>query len=176
MNQKTKSVTFCILLFIINGCSQRGRQAYTAPDGEFSYVPPERWVLRDFPGDKYKVAVGQPSDGFPQISVVDEYAPVTLDDYVAGSIRTLQQMFEEMGSEPLRILSQGEFTTDFNERGIKVITESEMKGTKLRQTFYTFDGKDGKKFVVTCSVLAEGGESYDKLFDTTMKTFKAGRA
>jgi hypothetical protein len=177
MNQKTKSVICCILFFIINGCSQSGRQEYTSPGSEFSYVPPERWVLRDFPGYKYKFAVGQPSEGFaPNIGVVDEYAPVTLDDYVAGSLRVLPQMYEKMGSNPPKVLSQAEFTTDSNERGIRVVTESERGGKKMRQTYYFFDGKNGNKFVVTCSVLAAGGESYDKLFDTSMKTFKAGRA
>ena len=177
MNQKTKSVIFCLLFFLSNGCSQSARQSDIAPGGEFSYVPPERWVLREVPGHKYKVAFGQPNNGFaPNINVVEEHAPVTLDDYVAGNLRVMPQMFENMGINHFSVLSQAEFTTDFNERGIRVVTESEMNGKKTRQTFYFFDGKNGNKFVVTCSVLAEVGESYDKLFDTSMKTFKTSRA
>jgi hypothetical protein len=177
MNQRTRSAIYCILILIISGCSQGGRQAYAPPGGGFSYVPPEHWVLRDFPGYKYKFAAGQRSEGFtPNIGVVDEYAPVSLDEYVAGSLRTVQQMHEKMGTNPPRVLSQSEFTTDSNERAVKVITESEMDGKKLRQTYYFFDGKNGNKFVVTCSALDAGGENYDQLFDTSMKTFKASRA
>lgn len=177
MSQKTKSVIICILFFITNGCAQNSRQPYTAPGDEFSYLPPEHWVMREAPGQKYKLAVGQPSSGFaPNINIVDEYAPVALDDYVAGNLRVMPQMYERMGINDLRVLSQTDFTTDFQQRGMRVITESEMNGKRTRQTFYFFDGKDGKKFVVTCSVLAEGGESYDKLFDASMKTFKTSRA
>jgi hypothetical protein len=177
MNQKTKSVIFCILFFVINGCSQSGRHGYTSPGGEFSYEPPEHWLLRDVPGYKYKFAMGQMSEGFtPNIVVVDEHAPVSMDDYVTGSLRALQQMHEKTGSNPPRILSQAEFTTDSNEKGVKIITESDMNGKKLRQIYYFFEGKNGYKFVVTCSAPGAGGESYDKLFDATMKTFKASPA
>lgn len=179
MNQRTKSVIFCILFFVISGCSRNSQQAYTAPGGEFSYVPPQNWLLREVPGYKYKFALGQPSEGFaPNINVVDEFAPVTLDEYVAGNLRMIPQMHEKMGGggSPPTVLSQAEFTTDSEQRGVKVVTESEMNGKKMRQTFYFFDGGSGKKFVVTCSVLGEAGESYDKLFDTSMKTFKTSRA
>jgi len=178
MNRKTKSVICCILFFMVNGCSQSGRQAYTPPGGEFSYVPPEHWVLRDFPGYKYKLATGQPSEGFaPNIGVVEEYAPVTLDEYVAGNLRMIPQMHEKMGGNPPKVLSQAEFTTDSKERGVRVVTESEMGDKKImRQIFYFIDGNNGNKFVVTCSVLGAARESYDKIFDTSIKTFKAGRA
>lgn len=177
MNQKTKFVVFCFLLFIITGCSQDDRRTYIPPGGEFSYVPPEQWILRDFPGYKYKFAFGQPSEGFaPNINVADEYAPVTLDDYVAGNLRVMPQMYEKTGGNNFRVLSQAEFTTDSKQRGVRVITESEMNGKKMRQSFYFFDGGGGKKFVATCTVLAEGGESYDRLFDASMKTFKTSRA
>jgi hypothetical protein len=178
MKRKTKSVICCVIFFIITGCSQSGRRAYTPPGGEFSYVPPERWVLRDLPGYKYKLATGQPSEGFaPNIGVVDEYAPVTLDDYVAGNLRVMPQMHEKKGGSPPRVLNRAEFTTDSNGRGVRVVTESETGGKKImRQIFYFFDGKGGNKFVVTCSALGAARESYDKLCDTSIKTFKAGRA
>lgn len=176
MNRKTRFVIFCILLFIIGGCSRSDSRAYTPPGGEFSYVPPERWMLRDLPGYKYKFATGQPSDGFaPNIGVVDEYAPVTLDEYVADGLRAMPQIHEKMGTKTPEILSQADFTTDSNQRAIKVITAAEMGGKKLRQTYYFFDGAKGNKFVVTCSVLDAGGESYDSLFEASMKTFNASR-
>lgn len=176
MNRAIRSGLFCILVCIAVGCSQNSR-TYTSQNGEFSYVPPEHWIVREIPGLKYKAAIGQPSGGFaPNINVVEEDAPVPLDSYVADSLRTVQQMHEKAGSTPPVVLGQTDITTDARQRGIKLVTQVEINGKQVRQIYYFFEGGSGKKFVVTCSTLAEGGESYDKVFDASMKTFRAGGA
>ncbi len=177
MSRKRKPVVFCLLLVALAGCSRDDGRAYATPGGEFSYVPPDNWTLREMPGAKYKLAFGRPSGDFaPNINVVDEYAPVSLDDYVAETLRVMPEMSQRLGINDLRVLSQSRFTTDSGQGGFRVVTESEMNGRRARQTYYFFDGGGGRKFVVTCSVLAAGGESYDQLFDASMKTFKTGRA
>jgi hypothetical protein len=177
MSRRTTFAVVCLLLFTAGGCSRNADGSYAAPGGEFSYAPPEGWVLREMPGMKYQIAFGRPSEGFaPNINVGDEYAPVTLDEYVAGSLQVMPQMYEKVGYKHLAMLDQAEFTTGSNQRGIRVVTESEMNGKRIRQTFYFFDGGGGKKFVLTCSVPAAAAEGYDKLFDASMKTFKTGRA
>ncbi len=158
----------------INGPSQGTSRLYVAHDGEFSYSPPDAWVLRDVPGGKYKSAVGQASGDFaPNINIVSESFSGTLDDYVAANLRVLPSRYEQMGIKNFRVLSESEFVTNYEQKGAKVITELEGNGIRYRQTFYTFEAKNGKKFVATCTVLAIGGESYDKIFEKSMKTFKA---
>lgn len=158
---------------IINGPSQGTSPLYVAHDGEFSYSPPDAWVLRDVPGGKYKSAFGQQSEDFaPNINIVSESFSGTLDDYVAGNLRVLPSRYEKMGIKNFRTLSQSEFLTNHKQKGVKVITELEVNGIRYGQTFYTFEAKNGKKFVATCTVLAKGGESYDKIFDRSMKTFQ----
>ena len=83
----------------------------------------------------------------------------------------MEQMAQKE-NRSFKVLSQSEFTTDYKQSAVKVITETIRNGQTLRQTFYFFGGKDDKKFVVTCSVLAEDGESYEKIFDSSIRTFK----
>ncbi len=172
MNQKPLSVALCFLFLIVNGCSQRARQAYTPPGGEFSFVPPEHWVMREVPGFKYQFAFGERVNEFTSnINFVDGDWPSKLDEFVAGNIQTLQQSATEE-SRTFKILSQAEFTTDFKRRGGKVVTESEYEGKPIRQIFYFFEGKGNNKFVITCSVPAEGGTEYEKICDSSIRTFK----
>ena len=173
MNQKIRLVTFCILFLILNGCSRNASQSHTAANsGEFSYVPPEHWVMRDVPGFKYQFAFGQRKNEFtPNINVVDANMLVKLDDFVAGNLQAMEQMAQKQ-SRPLKIISQSEFTTDSKQSAVKVVTETKYNSQQLRQTFYFFAGKDDKKFVVTCSVLAEDGQSFETIFDSSLRTFK----
>lgn len=138
MSHQKRCATLYILFLILNSCSQNARQAYIPPGGEFSFVPPEHWVMREVPGFKYQFAFEQGNNGFaPNINVVESYAPFKLDDFVAGNLQALQQMSAEGGGlRVLKVLSQTEFTTDFKQSGVKVVTETEYYGKQLRQTFY----------------------------------------
>ena len=172
MRRKTRCVTLCLLFLIVNGCSKTDRPGYSPPGREFSFVPPENWVMREIPGFKYQMAFGPKINDFtPNINFVDQNAPSTIDDYVAGNLQQLQQMAVQE-SRSLKVITQGEFTTDFERSGTRVVTETSYEGKPLRQTFYFFQGKDDIKFVITCSVPAEGGEGYDKTCDSSLRTFK----
>lgn len=165
--------TLCILFFLGDACSRPESPGYTAPDNEFSYNPPDGWSLRDFPGFKYKIAFGQPSEGFaPNIGIADEMFSGPLDDYVAGNLRTMTELFEKVGGKNYQFIRQTEFLTDLKQRAIKVITESQIDEKDLRQTYYFFEGVNGKKYVITCSQLAKDGDSYQELFDKSITTFK----
>jgi len=41
----------------------------------------------------------------------------------------------------------------------------------LRQTFF-FIGSGKRKYVVTCTALADGGEEFDAVFSESIKTFR----
>lgn len=172
MTRKTRFVTLCLLVLIVNGCSQTARPGYSPPGGEFSFVPPENWVMREMPGFKYQFAFGPLTNKFtPNINFVDQDAPSTIDEFVDGNLGALQQM-AAAENRSLKIVTQGEFTTDSNRSGARVITETAYEGNPVRQMFYFIPGKGDIKFVITCTVPAEGGEVFDKICDSSVKTFK----
>ena len=172
MTQKTRLVTLCLLVLIVNGCSQTARPGYSPPGGEFSFVPPENWVMREMPGFKYQFAFGPMTNKFtPNINFVDQSVPATMNDFVEGNLGALQQMAADE-KRSLRILTQGEFTTDSNQSGTRVVTETAYESNPVRQMFYFFEGKGDIKFVITCTVPAEGGQGFDKICDSSIKTFK----
>jgi len=146
---------------------QSERQSFGS-DGLFSYVSPNGWNVLEFPGLKYKVSRGQPAKGFaPNINVVDEAYPKSLEDYVKDNRANMIRSFHG-----LKILSQNDFMTSKGVRAIRMVTERDDDATKkrLRQIFYFFDAGNNK-LVATCSTLAEDGDALDQVFDAAMKTF-----
>ena len=135
--------------------------------GGFSFVPPEGWQTRLFPGLKYKIVFGTPANGFaPNINVVDEQFKGTLDAYVDASAATIQRVLKNA-----HVVKRDAFKTDDGTAGVRQVVEDEQQGKKLRQVFFFF-GRDDTKFVATCSTLADGGEKLDGAFETSMKSFR----
>lgn len=160
------------LLLVTSAGAQSGHQVDFGGDGVFSYTPPSGWRVTEFPGIKYKIALGAVSKGFtPNIVVVDEFWPGSLDDYVKNNIATMKASFQD-----LKILDQTDFATSDGVRAIKLITEryDDQPKKELRQIFYFFDSGD-KKIVATCSSLAEDGASLDQSIDAAMKTFRVAK-
>jgi len=153
---------------IANGPSQ-GSQRYVATDGKFSYTPPNGWILQDNPGSKYKVATLRAIGGFqPNMNVGADLFSGTLDEYLTHIVRVLQS-----GYERFVVLAKSEFTTDVGQRGIKIVAHLESGGKGFQLNIYVFVGGNDQKFMVTCSAAAAQWETYDKVFDKSLKTFKA---
>jgi hypothetical protein len=137
------------------------------PAGGFSFVPPKDWQVRDFPGLKYKVVAGPPTAGFASnINILDGTGKGSLDDYVKANIVTLQKQRKNC-----RILSQEAFNTSAGLQGARVVAEGEDGDRLLRFNIYIF-GQGDKKFVVTCTALADGGAQLDPVFEACLKTFR----
>jgi hypothetical protein len=135
--------------------------------GGFSFVPPIRWELKDAPNIPYKMAIGPAANNFaPNINVVEEANDRPLNEYVRGNLAVLEKALKKF-----KLLKQDEFKTDSGLTAGRLITENEQRGVLLRQTFYFFS-RDNKKFVITCTSLAEGGEKMDKVFEASVKTFR----
>lgn len=167
-----RPITLCFLLLILSGCSEKARQAYSPPGGEFSFVPPENWVMREIPGFKYQFAFGERNNEFTSnINFVEGNDPSEFDDFVAKNLQAMQQTAAGE-RRTLKIVSQAEFTTDFKRSGSKVVTETEYGGKPVRQTLYFFAGKGDNKFVITCSVSAQGSQDYGKVCDSSIRTFR----
>jgi hypothetical protein len=135
--------------------------------GGFSYEPPAGWDTVAFPGLKYKVTHGPAANGFaPNINVVDEIYSGSLSDYADLNMANLKRLMPD-----LKIIRRDEITTNDRQPGKRVVVEDRQVRMELRQTFYIF-GNGSRKYVVTCSALADGGEKLDSLFEHCVKTFR----
>ncbi len=137
------------------------------PSGGFSYVPPAGWKVKTFPGLKYKICYAAPSAGFaPNITTLDETAPVGLDEYVRVSFANMKRAYTK-----LAIKSQGAFVTNSGLRGSRTVTNGTMQGRNVRQVFYIFPAANNRKILATVSWLQASGEKYTAATDAAMKTF-----
>ena len=172
MNKRFAIALSVLFVLSTGSLSQTDAGRYVAPDGMFSFSIPAGWVLREIPGRKYKVAFGQPIGDFaPNINIVDESFSGALDAYVDGNLKVMPQAYERLGYQNFKVLSREIFTTATKQTGVRVITQTEVNGRALRQTFFFFNAKDGRKLVVTCTTLAAAGEDFDVLFEKSLKTF-----
>ncbi len=136
----------------------------------FSFVPPTGWAARPVQGVKYKVVAGPAAAGFaPNINVVDESFPGPLAAYVNGNLAAMRQQLKGF-----RLLQQSDFKTTEGLAGARFTFENQQNGRMLRQTSYFFANGD-RKFVVTCTALADGGDRLDAVFESSMKTFRFER-
>jgi hypothetical protein len=140
---------------------------HTEVAGGFSFVPPDGWNIRPVPGLKFRAAVGPAAAGFaPNINVVDESFRGPLDTYVQGNLASMRQAFQQF-----RLLRREEFEAAGGLPGARVVSENEVNGRALRQTYYFFARGD-TKFVITCTALAEGGDKLDPVFEASLRTFR----
>jgi hypothetical protein len=135
--------------------------------GGFSYEPPKDWQLMDFAGMKYRISHGPAANGFaPNINVVEEKFSGSLSKYVDLNLDTMKKAFPD-----LTILKREDFQTEDGADSIRLVTENKQQGKMLRQTFYFF-ANSSRKFVVTCSALADKGAALDVTFADSMRTFR----
>ncbi|MGB7624379.1 MAG: hypothetical protein WBN92_18695 [Terriglobia bacterium] len=174
MIQRLLFLFLVILMAAMNGYAQAPVIRYVEPAGGFSFNVPSDWTIEEVPGQKYRMVFGPAVDGFaPNINVVDEPSLGSMDSYVAARLRGLPKLFESASGKEFKTLTQTDFITKFGQRGIRVVTQLEINGRVLRQAEYFFQGREGKVFVVTCTVPTHGGEAFDKVFDESMKTFNS---
>ncbi len=136
-------------------------------EGGYSFVPPEGWTVREFPGLKYQLAIGPAENQFASnINVVDEVYMGTVENYIKATKELLPKAIKKY-----RVLKQEPFKTASGIKTERLIIEGEQQGHLLRQTFYLFPTPK-KMFVVTCSTTSAGGEKLDANFESCMKTFR----
>lgn len=168
MSPSSRFVTMLVLASIVlTGCGGKPPRSLHEPAGGFSYDPPAGWTVSEMPGMKYRIAVGPVQQEFASnINVVDEAFAGSLADYVDANV----SMIEKVLASP-RILKRDDFQTADLSSASRVVIEDEQQGRALRQTFYFFDG-GRRKYVATCSTLADGADALDATFEASMKTFR----
>lgn len=121
----------------------------------------------DSPFSKFHVAMGTPESGFaPNINVVKETFPGTLDAYTQGNLEVMPKVFKKY-----RLIRQDSFQTSDGVDANRLLIENEQEGFVIRQIMYALS-RDQTKIVVTCSALADDGEKFDNLFDQAAKSFR----
>ena len=160
-----------VLLGLLTGPALRAQQAkptqIVEATGGFAYTIPQGWRSGKLQQSKYGIAFTKPVKGFaPNINVVDESFNGNIQEYVRQNLVALQKHFAQFKN-----LGQSAFKTTSGLNGIKLISEAEQQGNKLRQVFFFLPGKGDKKFVVTFSSLAEEGKKYDSQVEKALKTF-----
>ena len=100
--------------------------------GGFSFQAPKGWQLREFPGMKYRIALGPAANSFsPNINIVDEAFSGPLKSYVDANRSTLERM-----SIQLTVLKREPFATASGMKGERMVITSLQQTSLLRQTFY----------------------------------------
>ena len=82
-----------------------------------------------------------------------------------------REIREKISADSKKI-SQEDLQLDNNPRAINVVVDNRQLGRELQQTFYFIDGAE-KKFVVTCTQLAEDKRELAKEFEASVCTFRA---
>lgn len=146
--------------------TSNGRYQETA--GDFSYIPPEGWQAKEFPGFKYKFMFGPIIEEFgTNLMVIDEAYSGTLDDYVALNLKTLPKLYPG-----IKILSQNPFVSDVGLPAFKVVVDAKVNNINVRQIYYFFDAGD-KKYIGIYSRTPKGKhDDVDALVDACMATFR----
>lgn len=166
MTCRILAVVLTVLLVCV-GCGGKPPRQHYEKAGAFSYDPPSGWQVVEFPGLKYRISHGPRENEFaPNINVVDEAFSGTLATYVDANLQNMEKVFVN-----LKVLSREDFKTQDNEAAVKVVTENEQQGRMLRQTFF-FIGSGNRRYVVTCTALADGGDKFDTAFAESVKTFR----
>jgi len=171
MSRRIMSGALCmsvILLWSLTGLSEPASTLLSEPSGGFKYMIPEGWTTAEFPGFKFRICRGVPSNGFsPNIAIVDETFDGSVEDYVKACLEPM-----EKGAQGFKLLEKKPFNTDSGIKGIKLVFDSKWDKKQLMQTQYYFKGIKGKMLVITCSVLPEDGPKFADIFDAAMKTFQ----
>jgi hypothetical protein len=168
MSTRARCVAWLVLASaLLAGCGGKPPRSFHESAGGFSFDPPAGWTASEVPGLKYRVVVGPAKDGFsPNINVVDEGFGGPLAEYIDKNVSALQAAFKDP-----RIVRREDFRTADDQAAGRVVVEDEQQGRSLRQTFYFFGGKS-RKYVATCTALADGADAWDPAFESSMKTFR----
>jgi len=157
-------MALCVLCV---GCGGKSPRQHYEKAGAFSYDPPAGWQAREFPGLKYRVTYGARTNEFaPNINVIDETFSGTLAAYVDANLEVMRKLFTR-----LTVVSRKEFKTQDGQPVIRVVTQDEQQGRALRQTLFFFSNSS-RKYIATCTTLADGGEGLDSTFEKSMTSFR----
>ena len=141
---------------------------YTSAENGYSHRVPAGWESKPPPqAGIATMFVAPASTGLNSnmVTTIESYEG-TLADYIAANKQAVGA-----AAPDAKFLTDTEFSTDAKVNAHKVKLQNKMQGTDLAQTMYFFDGTNGRKVIVTCTVPAKQKADLEGLFDDCMKTF-----
>ena len=160
-------LAFCVLtvLFIQNISGQEMGDLYR--EREFTMSMPSGWQTADV-GLGYLQINGPQSGAFaPNIAFRDEAYSGPVSDYIDMIMISYQRLFSNF-----RLLERSTFRTNIGVAGEYITYQGSMGTGNVRQKMYVFPNRRGNAImVITCTVPVTGGERYDSVFDTSIRTF-----
>lgn len=159
----SKRILFVLCLSALLALPALAQTRHTEAGAGFSYAIPEGWTLREFPGLKYKVAMGPVESSFTSnINVVDESFGGSFEEYLGLLGQGLVQYLKDFV-----VLGEGPFVTNQGLEGYKLVCTDNQNGLDIGQVFYVFN-KETHFYVLTCSVHPSFLEAYLGIFDAAM--------
>jgi len=168
MNIKAKK--YLIGILFMNATlvfAQNGVRVYDN-NGIFSFCPPLKWEVMEWPGYKYKVVIGPIEGKFAaNITFADETYNGSLQNYVNYNL-------SQMGIyvQNYKLLNHNTFNTNSGITGERIIYNGTQGDFFLRAICYIFPILDNKYLCITCLVLDNVSTKYISLFDESIKTFE----
>jgi hypothetical protein len=147
--------------------TQKLGETYTSTENGYSHRFPQGWEQKPPPQSGVTMIAAPKTSGFASNMVTTfEQFEGTLRAYVDANIKSLQSNVPDA-----KLVSDTEFVPDNKAQSYKLKLQNKMNNIDLAQTMYFFDGKQGRKIIVTCTATAKQGPELEPLFDDCMKTF-----
>lgn len=135
--------------------------------GDYSFLVPGGWELRDLPGFQFKIAAEPGTEDFAaNLNVVSEKFGGSLADYVAANRANVERIFEDC------VLTESEvFRFDSGAEGTRFRGAHVMQGRTLEQSWYVLPD-DGRYLIMTGTRLATQDPALDAIFDAAARSLR----
>jgi len=165
-----KIIIFCfilIVLFVQNISSQELGDLYTERVARFTMSMPMGWQTADL-NMKYLNIIGPEVGGFiPNIGFSDEDFSGSVSEYIDAITGFMPQMFSDF-----RIINRTSFSTEAGLNGESVTYQGTRGTITIRQKMYIIPNRRRNSVMeITATAPVTGGERYDAIFDTSVRTF-----
>lgn len=155
------------LLFITTAVQAELGPLHKEKAGKFKFRPPADWVVREFPGLKYKIHHAASKDGFaPNMNFVDEAFAGKFDEYIAASKTSIVAVLKAKITAP-----SAAFKLDSGLPCTRSVFEANQQGRDLRFISFLIRLDDKKVVNVTFSSLLADGDKWDAAVTESIRTF-----
>lgn len=167
----TVSAMTITLVLAFGAHAQKLAPRYTDPAIGVSIQPPKGWTA-DTSSDGTAVITAPAVDGFKaNMNIKTEVNSLKLAEYVTTGVDHILANYKQLGTESTTLAGRTKFNSTSGVTGIRIIMVSIYKGYVVRSTQYYFQGKAGRKYVVTFTSMDKDKKTNDPLFDRSARTF-----
>ncbi len=165
------TILLAVLLLPAFSRAEEARISEEFADGSgFSYQAPSGWKVMGREGQPFKVVLNEAAavDGLaPNIMIKDGVFPGTMEAFAEqtrAGFKKAYPNFNELGADMLHTEGGADF--------IRITATNELKGHKVRQTYFLYDGPRNIKLAMTVTVPVTVAERFDGVLEITAKSFR----